>query len=87
MQAVTPVDVHVENEWHQGLDAKKNTRTSSYKDRQAPRMHTRVLNKTKTKKTEISLSPASNIPKQTVFPKLVTTVRSRSSSPPNRGPW
>jgi hypothetical protein len=79
MQAVTPVDVHIENEWREGSNVQKNTRTSSRKDRQAPRMRTRVSNKTKTKKSSL-------IPKQVVVPKLVSPIRSRSSSP-NRGPW
>lgn len=83
MQAVTPVNVHVENEWREGVDVKKNTKISNRKDQQAPRIRTRVLNKTKTKKPEIS---SSNIPKQVVFPKLISPVQSRSSTP-KRGPW
>jgi hypothetical protein len=86
MQAVTPVDVHVENEWRTGSNAKKNIRTSSRKDRQAPRMRTRVLNKTKTKKTDVSLSSLYHLPKQVVIPKLVLPVHSQSSSS-NRGSW
>jgi hypothetical protein len=83
MQAVTPVDVHVENDWREGANVKQNTKISSRKDRQASRMRTRVLNKTKTKKINVSSSP---IPKQVVIPKLVPPIRSRSPSP-NRGPW
>jgi len=86
MQAVAPVDVHVENEWHDGSDIKKDIKTSIRKDPQAARMRTRVLNQTKTRKTGVSLSPSSRIPKQVVVPKLVLPARSKSSSP-NRGPW
>lgn len=81
MQGITPVDVHVENDWRKGTNVKQKTKISS---RKASRMRTRVLNKTKTKKIDGgSLSP---IPKQVVMPKLVPPVRSRSASP-NRGPW
>ncbi len=84
MQAVTPVDVHVEKDWREGSDVKKNTKILiNRKDQQTSRIRTRVLNKTKTKKTDVS---SSNIPKQVVMPKLVPPIRSRSPSP-NRGPW
>jgi hypothetical protein len=90
MQAITPIDVHVENEWRddstEGLYAKKNTKTSTRGNRQGSRMRTRVVNKTKTKKTQPSSSPLSHIPKQVVIPKLVLPGRSRSPSP-SRGPW
>jgi hypothetical protein len=85
MQAITPVDVHVENEWRDGLDNKKNVKISNRTGRQTTRMRTQVVDKTKTKNTKAILSP-SHIPKQVVVPKLILPVRSRSSSP-NRGPW
>ena len=81
MQAITPVDVHIENDWRQGINVKQNTKISS---QNASRMRTKVLNKPKTKKIESAGS--SPIPKQVVMPKVVPRVRSRSTSP-NRGPW
>ncbi|CAF4012931.1 unnamed protein product [Rotaria sp. Silwood2] len=86
MQAITPVDVHIENERRDGSNTQKYTKVSTRRGRQVPRMHTRVMNKTKTKKTKTILSPSSHIPKRVVIPKLVVPVRSQSSSP-NREPW
>lgn len=86
MQAIPPVDVHIENELHKGSNVKKDTKPSTVRDRRAPRMRTRVINNSKTIKTKNTFSPVSRIPKQVVVPKLVTPVRSRSSSP-YRGPW
>ncbi|CAF3790687.1 unnamed protein product [Rotaria sordida] len=85
MQTVTPVDVHVENKWHDnchnGLYIKKNTSTVNRGGRQATRMRTCVTNKTKTSKIK-----SCHIPQQIVQPKQVLPVRSRSPSP-NREPW
>ena len=86
MQAVTPVDVHIENEWHKKLDPRKTIKISIHRDRQTPRMPTRTINKIKTKKTRASVLVPTHVPKQAVIPKLVSKVRSPSSSP-NRGPW
>ncbi|CAF0777109.1 unnamed protein product [Adineta steineri] len=86
MQAINPVDVHVEKEWRVGSAVKKNVKTSSNTNRTAPRMRTQVVNKTKPKKTKPIVSPSPKIPKQVVVPKLVLPVRSSSSSP-NREPW
>ena len=83
MQAVTPVDIHVENDWHNRLESKANRKTLPRQDRQAPRMRTRVSNKTKPKKTVLL---STRIPKQVVTPKVVPQTRSRTPSP-NRGPW
>ena len=83
MQAVTPVDIHVDKDWHRGSELKGNIRPFNRKDRQATRMRTRVLNKTKPKKS----TPSSvQIPKQVVMPKLVPQSPPRTPSP-NRGPW
>jgi hypothetical protein len=84
MQAITPVDVHVENDWREGLNNKRNVKTSNRGGRQTTRMRTHVIDKTRTKKTKVLLS--THIPKQVVVPKLVLPGRSRSPSP-NRGPW
>lgn len=81
MQAITPVNVHVENEYREGINGKKNTKILNNKNRQKPQIRTRVINKTK--KNELL---SYNIPKQVVFPKLISPIPSRSSSP-NRGPW
>ncbi|CAF4999618.1 unnamed protein product, partial [Rotaria sp. Silwood1] len=86
MQAITPVDIHIENERQDGSNIEKYTKTSTRRGRQIPRMHTRVTNKTKTKKIKTILSPSSHIPKQIVIPKLVLSKRSQSSSL-NREPW
>ncbi|CAF1244257.1 unnamed protein product [Adineta steineri] len=86
MQAINPVDVHVEKEWRVGSAVKKNVKTSSNTNRTAPRMRTQVVSKTKPKKTKPIVSPSPKIPKQVVVPKLVLPVRSSSSSP-NREPW
>lgn len=83
MQAVTPVDIHVDKDWQGRLESKENIRTFNRKDRQATRMRTRVLNKSKPKK----FAPSSvKIPKQAVVPKLVPQSPPRTPSP-NRGPW
>ncbi|CAF3729861.1 unnamed protein product [Rotaria sp. Silwood1] len=86
MQAITPVDIHIENERQDGSNIEKYTKTSTRRGRQIPRMHTRVTNKTKTKKIKTILSPSSHIPKQIVIPKLVLPRHSQSSSL-NREPW
>ena len=75
MQTITPVDVHVENGWHDGRTrgsfVKKSTTIPNRGGRQAPRMRTCVISKTKTSKTK---------------PQQVLPVRSRTPSP-NREPW
>ncbi|CAF4308220.1 unnamed protein product [Rotaria sp. Silwood2] len=85
MQAVTPVDVHVENEWHDsrhnGSYVKKSTSTVNRGGRQATRMRTCVTNKTKSSKTK-----SFHIPQQVVQTKQVLSVSSRSPSP-TREPW
>ncbi|CAF3327624.1 unnamed protein product [Rotaria sp. Silwood1] len=85
MQAVTPIDVHVENEWHDsrhnGSYVKKSTSTVNRGGRQAIRMRTCVTNKTRPSKTK-----SLHIPQQVVQPKQVLPARSRSPSP-NREPW
>ncbi|UJR22841.1 hypothetical protein I4U23_025871 [Adineta vaga] len=86
MQAINPVDIHVENEWRDGKNMKKTTKNSTLVNRTTPRMRTQVVSKTKTKKTNISSSPTPKIPKQVVTPRLVLPTRSPNSSP-NRGPW
>ncbi len=82
MQAINPVDVHIENEWRERSNIKRTIKTPV----NAPRMRTQVVRKTKPKKTKASVSSSSHIPKQVVIPKLVLPVRSRSSSP-TREPW
>lgn len=87
MQAVTPVDVYVENDRVQDSNLSKDTKISNRRGPQAPRMRTRVLKNTKPIKTKPQQSSSSNIPKQLVIPKITVSNRSRSSSPPNREPW
>ena len=86
MQAITPVNIRVENDWRNGINIKNNLKTSTRKDRQTSRIRTKIVNKPKIKKKEVSLSPKSRIPKQVVNAKIISPVQSRSSSP-NRGPW
>jgi hypothetical protein len=85
MQTITPVNVHVENEWRNGCNSgsyvKKNTIIANRGGRQPSRLRTCVANKTKTSKTK-----STPIPQQVVHPKPVLPVRSRSPSP-NRDPW
>lgn len=82
MQTVTPVNVHVDNEWHNGRRngsyARKSSSAGSRGGRQAVRMRTCVATKTKAK------SP--HIPPQVVQPKQCLPTRSQSSSP-NREHW
>lgn len=81
MQAIAPVDVHVERDWQKPITytkASQNTRPTG-----VLRMRTRVLNKPKPKKGK---TPNPSVPKKVVIPKLNVTNRSRSSSP-ERGPW
>jgi hypothetical protein len=86
MQTITPVDVHIENEWRDGRTSgsyvKKSTTITNRGGRQAPRMRTCVTSKTKTNKTKFS-----HFPQQVVQSKQVVPARSRSPSPPNREPW
>ena len=83
MQAVTPVDVHVDQQWSHQPTTKMPHRTV----RPGLRMRTRVVNKVKPKKTKASVIPSVLLPKQIVTPRtIVIPVRSRSSSP-DRGPW
>jgi hypothetical protein len=86
MQAINPVDVHIENEWREQSNVKRTIKTPVNISRNAPRMRTQIVSKTKPKKTKASVSSSSHIPKQVVIPKLVLPARSRSSSP-NREPW
>ena len=87
MQAIAPVDVHVEKDYRNGLVERPETKSTQRSVRPGPRMRTRVLNKTKPKKSKTSVTPSTAaIPKQVVIPKLILPVRSRSSSP-DRGPW
>lgn len=85
MQTITPVDIHVENEWRDGYNSgsyvKKSTTTANRVGRQAPRMRTCVISKAKTNKTI-----SSHVPQEITQSKQVLPVRSRSSSP-NREPW
>jgi hypothetical protein len=87
MQTITPVDVHVENQWRdsrpQGLYVKKGTTVGNRANgRQGPRMRTCVTNKTK-----ISKSKSSQLPQPIVQAKPIVPARSRSPSPPTREPW
>ncbi|CAF0786144.1 unnamed protein product [Adineta ricciae] len=86
MQAINPVDVHVESELREGKVVKKTTKSSSNVHRTTPRMRTQVVNKTRTKKTNGTSTSLPLLPKQVVTPKLVLPARSPNSSP-NRGPW
>ncbi|CAF1360367.1 unnamed protein product [Rotaria magnacalcarata] len=85
MHAVTPVNVHVEGDWHGsrhgGSYVKKSTTPVNRGERQSARMRTCVTNKTKTLKTK-----PSQIPQPVVQPKQVVPVSSRSPSP-NRDRW
>jgi len=87
MQTITPVDVHVENEWRDsrphGLYVKKSATMANRGGggRQGPRMRTCVTNKTK-----INRSKSSQLPPQTAQTKPVLPARSRSPSP-TREPW
>jgi hypothetical protein len=85
MQTITPVDVHIENEWRDGRTSgsytKKSTTTANRGGRQAPRMRTCVTSKTRINKTK-----SGHNPQQVVQPKQALPVRSRSPSP-NREPW
>ncbi|CAF3178052.1 unnamed protein product [Rotaria socialis] len=82
MHAVTPVNVHVESDWHGsrhgGSYVKKSTTPVNRGGRQATRMRTCVTNKVKTK--------PSQIPQPVAQPKQVVPVSSRSPSP-NRDRW
>ena len=88
MQTITPVDVHVENQWRdsrpQGSYVKKGTNSGKCtpNGRQGPRIRTCVTNKTK-----IPKSKSAQLPQQTVQAKTVVPTRSRSPSPPTREPW
>jgi hypothetical protein len=85
MHTITPVDVHIENEWRDhrtnGLYVKKSTATGNRGGRHAPRMRTCVTNKTKTNRPK-----SAHLCQQIVQPKQVLPARSRSPSP-NREPW
>lgn len=80
MQTVTPINVHVENDWHgsrhSGSCVRKSTTPVNRGGKQTTRMRTCVTNKTKTTKPKTS-----HIPPQVVQPKHVPSTRSRSSSP------
>jgi hypothetical protein len=91
MQTITPVDVHVENQWRdsrpQGLYVKKGTNTGNRtttptNGRQGSRIRTCVTNKTK-----ITKSKSAQLPPPIVQVKTVVPTRSRSPSPPTRDPW
>ena len=84
MQAIVPVDIHVESQWPVSHSSKaKTAKKPNDANRSGLRMRTRVLHKTKPSQTKSSLP---QIPKQVVIPKTLIPVRSRSSSP-DRGPW
>ena len=86
MQAINPVDVHVESDLREGKVVKKTTKNSSNAHRTTPRMRTQVVNKTRTKKKDGASTSLPLLPKQVVTPKLVLPARSPNSSP-NQGPW
>ena len=85
MQTITPVGIHIENEWSYGSNSrshvKKDRTTVNRGGRQAARMRTCVASKLKSSKTKNS-----HIPQQVVQTKQVLPVHSRSPSP-NREPW
>jgi hypothetical protein len=85
MQTITPVDVHIENEWRDGRisgsHVKRSTTTANREERQGSRMRTCVTNKTKPKKAK-----SCNIPQQVIRLKQALPSRSRTPSP-NREPW
>ncbi len=64
MQTITPVDVHIENEWRDGRGSgsyvKKGSTTANRAGRQAPRMRTCVTSKTKTNKSK-TLHPSQQV--------------------------
>ena len=87
MQTITPVDIHIENEWRDGRNnsgsyVKKSTNTVANRGgRQAPRMRTCVTNKTRVTKAK-----SCHIPQPVIQSKQTVPTRSRSPSP-NREPW
>ena len=85
MQTITPVDIHIENEWRDGCITgsyvRKSTTTANRGGHQAPRMRTCVISKAKTNRTK-----SLHIPQEITQSRQVLPVRSRSPSP-NREPW
>ena len=85
MQTITPVDVHIENDWRDGRPhnsyVKKTMNSSNRNGRTNPRIRTCVATKTKTTRPK-----SATLPQQTVQAKPVPPARSRSPSP-NRDPW
>ncbi|CAF1282728.1 unnamed protein product [Adineta steineri] len=86
MQTITPIDVHVDNDWRNdcisGSYIKKSTTTANRGGRQAPRMRTCVISKVKPNKTK-----SSNISQEITQSKQNLAIHSRSPSPPTREPW
>lgn len=86
MQTITPVDIHIENEWRDSRSnssfvKKPTTNSTTRNGRTAPRMRACVTNKTKPTRPK-----SAHLPQQTVQAKPVPPARSRTPSP-NREPW
>lgn len=85
MQNITPVDVHIENDWRDNRPhnsyVKKPMNSTTRNGRTNPRMRTCVATKSKTTRPK-----SATLPQQTVQVKPVPLARSRTPSP-NRDPW
>ena len=85
MQTITPVDLHIDNDWRDGgmngSTSRKSSSATNRGGRQALRMRTCVMSKVKPNKTK-----SAQVTSEVTQSKSTIPVCSRSPSP-TREPW